>query len=67
MTTVNFFLNFFLNLSFNLLQHSAVEDSGLGSARRLHAFQLIKFEILNMFIFLQITVMLIKACFRGIV
>ena len=63
MTTVNFFLN----LSFNLLQHSAVEDSGLGSVRRLHAFQLIKFEILNMLIFLQITVMLIKACFRGIV
>ena len=64
MTTVNFFLN----LSFNLLQYSAVEDSGSGSARRLYASsQLIKFEILNMLIFLQITVMLIKACFRGIV
>lgn len=64
MTTVNFFLN----LCFNLLQHSAVEDSGVGNARRLHASsQLIKFEILNMLIFLQITVMLIKACFRGIV
>ena len=64
MTTVNFFLN----LSFNLLQYSAVEDSGLGSAHHLHvSSQLIKSEILNMLIFLQITVMLIKACFRGIV
>jgi len=62
-------VNFFLNLSFNLLRYSTVEDSGLASARHLHASsQLIKFEILtNMLIFLQITVMLIKACFRGIV